>query len=546
MTSMNIVMRIVMRIAIYCRISKDDKGYALGVHDQVKQARELIGQRWPDAEIVVVGCECRDCGKFGVPADVYCDNDITAAGKRRRPHYERLLADMDAGRIDVVVATHTDRLHRHPMELEGYIDASERHHVQTHTTKGTQLDLNTSTGRMVARMLGAAARHEWERMVERQKDAKRRTREAGLHGGGSRPFGYDFDARDDRGSQIPGVSAGLTVRSQPAGGCEISEAAAVRDGYAKLLAGVNLTKIGDEWNAAGLRTPATARRGGGPWKSDAVRRVLLNGINAGLVVYQEPPRTGPRAKRGAYVVAGEGKWEALVTPDTWRAAKAILTDPARRTGPGPAPRNLLTGVLICGVCGGRRFGVTRSTSSGRPAYTCRTWRYRDDATGRRHLSREADRLDAWVESIVIELLSRPDVVAALNTRPDVDIGALNARRAGINAELEEWARTPGITPRQLQIKNEPLLAGLAEVDRQISEGLRGDPLPELAGSGNDPAAMWAALKDAGNIERMRAIVALTLRVRLLPGRKGNPKGYGKQRGRRPFDYDAVEILPPDA
>ena len=384
------------------------------------------------------------------------NNDITAAGKQRRPHYERLLADMDAGRIDVVVATHTDRLHRHPMELEGYIDASERHHVQTHTTKGTQLDLNTSTGRMVARMLGAAARHEWERMVERQKDAKRRTREAGLHGGGSRPFGYDFDARDDRGSQIPGVSAGLAVHHQLRRRLR-DQRGRRRPGRLRQAAqpGVNLTKIGDEWNAAGLRTPATARRGGGPWKSNAVRRVLLNGINAGLVVYQEPPRTGPRAKRGAYVIASKGKWEALVTPDTWRAAKAILTDATRRTGPGPAPRNLLTGVLICGVCGGRRFGVTRSTSSGRPAYTCRTWRYRDDATGRRHLSREADRLDAWVESIVIELLSRPDVVAALNTRPDVDIGALNARRAGINAELEEWARTPGITPRQLQIKNAP-------------------------------------------------------------------------------------------
>ena len=80
----------------------------------------------------------------------------------------------------------------------------------------------------------------------------------------------------------------------------------------------------------------------------------------------------------------------------------------------------------------------------------------------------------------------------------------------------------------------PLLDELTEVERQISEGLRGDPLPEFAG--NDPAKVWAELKEAGNIERMRAIVRLLLRVRLLPtGKGGTRRGKRLVNGRVPFD-----------
>src|SRR5580704_5677342 len=186
----------VIRIAIYCRISRDEQGYAVGVHDQAKRCRELIAERWPGAVIIVLGCSCRECLRFGVPPDVYCDNDITAEGKRRRPHYERLLADIEAGRVDIVVAGHTDRLHRNIIELEGYINACDPRGVETHTVKAGELDLTTASGRMVARMLGAAARHELERMMERQQGAKKRNREAGIRWSGTRPFGFQLDVRD--------------------------------------------------------------------------------------------------------------------------------------------------------------------------------------------------------------------------------------------------------------------------------------------------------------------------------------------------------------
>jgi DNA invertase Pin-like site-specific DNA recombinase len=515
----------IKRAAIYARISNDPEGKAIGVTDQAKRCRELADLRgW---QIAGPGCDCGDCAKFRVPADVYCDNDITASGKKRRPHYERLLADIEAGRFDVVVTVHTDRLHRNLTELEGYIKVCEPRKVETHTVKAGELDLTTSSGRAMAAMLGVFARHELERMVERQKAAKQRNRDAGLRWSGTRPFGYALDGN---------AETGLIPIER--------EAAAIRDACAKVLAGMNLSAIAREWNKAGLRTPERVTRngvrGGNPWDSIGVGRVLIRALNAGLVEHVPTWRDGKSA--GGPQVTGQGKWEPVISEDTWRAVKAILSDDSRRTSPGPKPQHLLTGILICGVCGCRRFRAIRNTPGGPFTYRCASKVYDplNPASGW-HLSRDAAMLDEFVEWVIAEKLSRPDVVAALNTQPPVDIPALDARRTAINAELEEWARMPGITPRQLQIKNGPLLAELSDVERQISDGLRGDPLPEFAG--REPAKVWDGL----GMERRRAVAAMLLRVKLQPvGRRGRPPKGWRVGDSWMLNDEAVQILPPNA
>jgi DNA invertase Pin-like site-specific DNA recombinase len=492
-------------VAIYARISADPQGRAIGVTDQADQSRAFIAQHgW---EIAGPGCKCRSCERFSVPADVYCDNDITASGKKKRPHYERLLADIEAGRVHAVIVSDADRLHRSPMELEHYINICEPLRVPTYTIKKGEIDLATSTGRLVARMLGAAARHEWERMVERQLNAKRRNRAAGMRTGGSRPFGYQLDSESS-----------LVIDER--------EAPAVREGYRRLLAGDGCWTIAKAWNTAGYRTPLAGNRGGGnPWQQVTVRQLLNRAVNAGLIEHNGK-------------ITGKGRWEPIVDEDTWRAARAILTSPERRTTPGPKPRHLLTGVLICGVCGGRRFAAHPSGTGGRPMYVCFT-----DQPGlvrKACVARDQAKLDAYVEAIIIERLSRPDVAVAFS-RPGIDVAALDARRTALNTELDEFARQPGITPRQLSIASAPKLDEIAKIDHQISTALRTPELDEFT-HGGDAAKVWDGLP----IERKRAIAAMLLRVRLLPqAHLKMPAGW-RIGMPRPLREEAIEILPPDA
>ncbi|MCA1835805.1 MAG: recombinase family protein, partial [Actinobacteria bacterium] len=136
--------------AIYCRISRDREGAGLGVERQEQDCRELA-----------------DRLGWTVTA-VHTDNDVSAYSGKPRPGYKALLADLEAGRADAVLAWHTDRLHRSPTELETYIAACEVRGVPTHCVKAGVLDLSTASGRMTARITGAVARHEVEHMIERQ------------------------------------------------------------------------------------------------------------------------------------------------------------------------------------------------------------------------------------------------------------------------------------------------------------------------------------------------------------------------------------------
>ena len=139
-----------MHASIYCRISRDRVGAGLGVATQEADCRDLA----------------RKLGWTIVT--VHTDNDLSAHSGRRRPGYEALLTEIRAGEVGGVLAWHTDRLHRSPVELEAYVTACEAHGVITHTVKAGQLDLSTASGLMVARILGATARHEVDHMIERQ------------------------------------------------------------------------------------------------------------------------------------------------------------------------------------------------------------------------------------------------------------------------------------------------------------------------------------------------------------------------------------------
>ncbi|MGH3800706.1 MAG: recombinase family protein [Pseudonocardiaceae bacterium] len=138
------------RAAIYVRISRDK----VGVERQEADCRELAGRLgWTVAE-------------------VFADNDLSAYSGKRRPRYCAMLEAVRAGRVEAVLAWHTDRLHRSPVELEDYITAcNESRDVPTHTVQAGPLDLSTPSGRMVARQLGAVARYESEHRSERVRRA---------------------------------------------------------------------------------------------------------------------------------------------------------------------------------------------------------------------------------------------------------------------------------------------------------------------------------------------------------------------------------------
>ena len=113
------------RAVVYARISKDREGAGLGVDRQERDCRELASRLGWDV------------------VAVHTDNDISASTGKRRPGYDATLDDLRSGRANAAVAWHTDRLHRSPLELEGFITICEQHDVVVQTVKAGEIDLST-------------------------------------------------------------------------------------------------------------------------------------------------------------------------------------------------------------------------------------------------------------------------------------------------------------------------------------------------------------------------------------------------------------------
>lgn len=463
--------------AIYARISKDREGAGLGVERQEQDCRALAERLGWDVTAV------------------HADNDLSAYSGKPRPGYEALIADLKAGRADAVLAWHTDRLHRSPVELEAFIAVCEEQGVAVQTVQAGEVDLSTPSGRAVARTLGAWARHEVEHMVARQRRAKEQAAAAGKFRGGARPFGYESD--------------GVTVRP--------SEAAVVRDMTERILAGESLHSLVRELNRREVRSSL-----GREWTTRTLRAVLLRARNAGFVEHNGE-------------VVADAEWPAIVDPAQWRNVCRLLLDKDRQTPWTKGDRWLGSGLFLCGVCNDGTTMLsarTRSKTTGNhktPAYRCRAGS---------HLTRIAEPVDDFIAELVIRRLSRPDarlLLAPEDRRPDLE--TLHARRADLAARETELAGLFAegvITGPQLAEGTRSIRAQVETLDAQIGAATTVSPLNGFANA-EDIELAWKAAP----VSRRKAVIKALMTVTLLPAAKGRPKGW--RAGAGYFDPRFIQI-----
>ena len=394
---------------------------------------------------------------------------MSAYSGKVRPAYERMLADIEAGKIAAVVVWDLDRLHRRPIELEHFIEVADRHRLALATVAG-DTDLGTDSGRLFARVKGAVARSEGERKSARQKRAALQAAELGKPRGGPRAFGYEAD--------------GLTIRAD--------EARALRAAYRSVLAGGTLTGISRDLTAAGFVTPQ-----GKPFRHNAARVILLNPRNAGLRAYRDK-------------IIGPAAWPGIVEEDTWRAANALLTDEDRRTNHGTARRWLLGGLALCGRCDDGTTVRVNYRERGADGEPVRVYRCRDHA----HLSREAGFCDWRVSERVVKRLSRDDARDLLVDQDRPDVGSLRAEADTLRMRLDQLATDFAdgtLSASQLRAGTERLRGRLADAEAKMVHMDRAPLLADLV-TAQDVRAAW----EAAPLDQQRAIVSLLYKVTLLP------------------------------
>lgn len=408
-------------------------------------------------------------------AEVFEEND-TSASKGDRPRYAAMMARLSRGEASGLIAWSVDRLTRRPREIEDVLDLAAERDVALATVSG-DIDLGSSHGRAMARVVAAFARQEVEVKSERQRAANLQRAESGKAHAGRRAFGYS------------GTGSAVVE----------SEAREIRSAVQSILAGGTLRAIVRDFEQRRVRTTA-----GGPWRPTELRRMLSNPRYAGVLV-----RNGE--------VMGPGAWPAILDLDTHRAVVAILSDPARRR-PGAPRRYLLSGVATCGVCGRRCYGTTERRG---PLYMCET---------RAHVVRRAEQIEELVEETIIARLSRPDA-AELFARPDTSDRAaalaqsVRQARARLDGLAEAFA-SGGIDADQLGAGSKRLRPVLARDMAELAALAQTPILAPLVGV-SDVRTRWSAL----SVEDRREVIAHLMSITI------DPAG----RGARSFDPETVRI-----
>jgi site-specific DNA recombinase len=126
-------------------------------------------------------------------SDRYDDGGFSG-GTLERPALKRLLADIEAGRIDVVVVYKIDRLSRSLMDFSRLVEVFDRQNV-TFVSVTQSFNTTTSMGRLTLNILLSFAQFEREVIGERIRDKFAASRRKGMWMGGWAPLGYEVRDR---------------------------------------------------------------------------------------------------------------------------------------------------------------------------------------------------------------------------------------------------------------------------------------------------------------------------------------------------------------
>jgi DNA invertase Pin-like site-specific DNA recombinase len=122
------------------------------------------------------------------------DDGGVSGGTLERPALQRLLADVEAGLIDVIVVYKIDRLSRSLMDFARLVEIFDRNQV-TFVSVTQSFNTTTSMGRLTLNILLSFAQFEREVIGERIRDKFAASRKRGMWMGGYVPLGYDVRDR---------------------------------------------------------------------------------------------------------------------------------------------------------------------------------------------------------------------------------------------------------------------------------------------------------------------------------------------------------------
>jgi site-specific DNA recombinase len=479
---------VTLRAAIYARISREDEGNVDNTDIQVDEAQDFIDRN---------GWKC---------VGVYVDDNISAYSGRRRKHYERLLADVQGGKIDVIVCTELKRLNRrlwHSIDLFRMAETTSLKRIST--IDDGEINLSTEEGVGNAVRLASAAQDESLTISRRQKRKHRVLAKAGKANGGFRPFGHERTGK------------GVLSVYEP-------EAVIVLEMSRRLRRGESGRSLLQDLRERGVRTTT----GKLIRASDLVR------------IITSPRLCGMRTHLGTLYPS---KYiEAIMPVEEWEELQIVWRGRAANRGV-QAKRYLLSGIVVCGQCGMRMVGRNwHDTRRGQvyQRYVCTKDESYHYKPGCGKVFRNAEPIDILVTDAVLYRLDSPEFLAALGTQSnEAELQELLNRRQAKIAKRDSLYSDylADVISRELWLRGQAELEDMIElINRQLASLQSGRSLARVPLDGT-LREVWAG----ADLDFKRDLIKLLIKkIVVLPGRTQKTIELNGQTFR--FDPSLIEIV----
>lgn len=243
-----------------------------------------------------------------IPVKANYDDGGYSGGNIERPGLKKLIEDIKAGKVDIIVVYKIDRLTRALMDFAKLVELFDEHQV-TFVSVTQSFNTTTSMGRLTLNVLLSFAQFEREVTGERIRDKIAASKKKGIWMGGPIPLGYDLKDRN------------LLINEK--------EASLVRKIYETYLKVRSVVKLIEILNSDGDKTKA-----GNNFTRGMLYTLLASPLYIGKLKH----------KNQIY----EGGQKPIVSLEAWSAAQELLANNAvePRGKKKPKQANLLRGLIF--------------------------------------------------------------------------------------------------------------------------------------------------------------------------------------------------------
>ena len=348
---------------------------------------------------------------------MYDDGGFTG-GNMERPGLKRLMADIEARKIDCVMVYKVDRLSRSLLDFSRIVESFDKHGV-AFVSVTQQFNTANSMGRLMLNVLLSFAQFEREIISERTRDKIAATRRKGKWTGGMPLLGYDVNPNGSK----------LVIKQEEA--AKVRQIFELYKDHQSLLAVVQeLEQSG--WVNKSWVTKKGGRRGGRPFTKTSLHKLLTNITYIGKLRYKAEVH--------------EGEHDGIIDVELWQQVQTIL----QRNGKngGSTVRNsfafLLKGMMRCIPCNSAIIPTitTRNRTKRYLYYVCCSAQKRGWHTCPTK-SIPATEIESFVVGQIRGLVQDPaflkDTVAQVATQRQSQFAAIDAERTGHESDMALWA-----------------------------------------------------------------------------------------------------------